>query len=288
MGEVVASALIAHVPTIVLPPDVRRSLNNGRESTLVTGLERLREAFFEGDNYDLVIVFDSHWFTTVEFVVTSHERRSGYFTSEELPRGMSQRRYDIKGDPSFARAIEEAGEVRGTWVTAIDDPFLPINYATTNVWEYLGRGIDRPWISIGVCQTATKDDFLLLGSAVADAIGASDKRVVLIASGAMSHTFWPLKELRNHEAAGVEHIFSTEAYEADMVRLAALERGDHALVIDTMDDFYRFRPEARFGHYLMMAGACGGRDFKVPGKRYGEYENSIGTGQVHVFFDHRR
>jgi 3,4-dihydroxyphenylacetate 2,3-dioxygenase len=287
MGEVVASALIAHVPTIVLPEEVRRSLNNGKESTLVTGLEKLRSDFFKGGDYDLVIVFDSHWFTTVEFVVTSHSRRSGYFTSEELPRGMSQREYDIKGDPILAKAIEEAGAKRGTWITAIDDPYLPINYATTNVWEYLGKGIDKPWISIGVCQTATVDDFLTVGQAVADAIEASNKRVVLIASGAMSHTFWPLKELRKHEAAGVEHIFSKDAYEADMVRLEALERGDHAQVLDTMDDFYRFRPEARFGHYLMMAGACGGRQYKVAGERYGEYENSIGTGQVHVFFDHR-
>ena len=287
MGEVVASALIAHVPTIVLPPEVRRSLNNGSESTLVSGLEALRDDFFASGEYDCVIVFDSHWFTTVEFVVTSHGRRSGYFTSEELPRGMSQREYDIKGDPILAKAIEEAGSKRGTWITAIDDPYLPINYATTNVWEYLGKGIDRPWISISVCQTATMEDFLLAGRAVADAIEASSRRVVLIASGAMSHTFWPLTELRKHEAAGVEHIFSREAYDADMVRLSAFERGDHALVLETMDDFYRFRPEARFGHYLMMAGACGGRDFKVAGRRYGEYENSIGTGQVHVFFDHR-
>ena len=38
MGEVVGAGLIAHVPTIVLPEEIRRELNNGEDSTLVAGL----------------------------------------------------------------------------------------------------------------------------------------------------------------------------------------------------------------------------------------------------------
>ena len=50
-----------------------------------------------------------------------------------------------------------------------------------------------------------------------------------------------------------------------------------------MPEFYRYKPEARFGHYLMMIGALGEGDCTAPGRRYGEYENSIGTGQVHYW-----
>ena len=39
-----------------------------------------------------------------------------------------------------------------------------------------------------------------------------------------------------------------------------------------------------FGHYLMMVGAIGGRTCTAPGIPYSEYENSIGTGQVHIWF----
>ena len=67
--------------------------------------------------------------------------------------------------------------------------------------------------------------------------------------------------------------------------MAWFEAGDHARVLDTMTDFYRYRPEARFGHYLMMIGALGEGDCTATGRRYGEYENSIGTGQVHYWFD---
>jgi aromatic ring-opening dioxygenase catalytic subunit (LigB family) len=81
MGEIVGAGLLAHVPTIVLPDDVRRELNNGNESTLFTGLQQLRREVFDVLKPDLVLVFDSHWFTTVEFVVTAAERRMGFFTS---------------------------------------------------------------------------------------------------------------------------------------------------------------------------------------------------------------
>jgi hypothetical protein len=63
------------------------------------------------------------------------------------------------------------------------------------------------------------------------------------------------------------------------------EAGDHARVLETMPEFYRFRPEARFGHYLMMIGAVGEGNCTATGRRYGEYENSVGTGQVHYWFN---
>src|SRR5664279_3454035 len=149
MGEVVGVGLIAHVPTIMLPKEIRLELNEGKDSTLVEGLERLRKDYFENDDYDTVVVLDSHWATTVEFVVTSHARRQGRYTSEELPRGMSQLPYDYRGDPELAHAIAARADDHGTWITAIDDPCLPVHYATTNLWSYLGG--DEAWVSIGVC-----------------------------------------------------------------------------------------------------------------------------------------
>ncbi|MDX3311233.1 catechol 1,2-dioxygenase, partial [Streptomyces sp. ME08-AFT2] len=99
MGEIVGAGLLAHVPTIVLPEAERLELNGGKEITLVTGLHQLRREVFEGDDYDTVVVLDSHWATTVEFVVTAQSRRAGLFTSEELPRGMCRMPYDFPGDP---------------------------------------------------------------------------------------------------------------------------------------------------------------------------------------------
>ncbi|HYY06971.1 MAG TPA: catechol 1,2-dioxygenase, partial [Actinomycetota bacterium] len=60
---------------------------------------------------------------------------------------------------------------------------------------------------------------------------------------------------------------------------------DHARVLATMPDYLGVHPEAGFGHYLMMVGALGAERCTAPGRRFSEYENAIGTGQVHVWFE---
>ena len=87
------------------------------------------------------------------------------------------------------------------------------------------------------------------------------------------------------EAAGIEHIFTPDAVAADFERLGWFAEGDHAKVLETMPEFYRFKPEARFGHYLMMIGALGEGDCRATSRQYSEYENSVGTAQVHLWFD---
>lgn len=286
MGEIVGAGLLAHVPTIVLPEPERRELNGGKEISLVTGLRELRADVFDTDRYDTVVVLDSHWATTVEFVVTAQPRRAGLFTSEELPRGMCRMPYDFPGDPELAHNVASYAEKHGTWITAIDDEYLPIYYATINLWKFLGEGLpDKRWVSIGVCQTGDMEDHLRLGRALADGIAATDRRVLLIASGALSHTFWPLRELRDHEASDPSHIFTPAAREADQQRIDWFKAGRHDLVLQTMPEFWRHKPEARFYHYLMLAGAVGGERCAAPARQYGEYESAIGTGQAHLWFD---
>ena len=286
MGEVVGAAILAHVPTIMLPEAVRYDLNGGKEISLVPGLKRLRKEIFETLDYDTVVVLDSHWATTVEFVVTSHAERSGLFTSEELPRGMSQIPYAFKGNPELANSMTKYDEKNGTWITPISDPHLPIFYATVNLWHYLGRGLDdKKWVSLSVCQTATAEDFKRAGRALGEAIRDSDSKVLLLGSGALSHTFHKLRDLRKHEASDPIHIYTPEAYEYDKKVIEWFEQGDHKAVLDDFDTFKKYKPEAGFYHYLAMAGALGEEDNKSVGRLYSEYENSIGTGQVHIWFD---
>ena len=285
MGEVVGAGLLAHVPTIMLPEETRRELNRGEDFSLVGALNDLRADVFEQVDYDTVVVLDSHWFTTVEFVVTAQDRRAGLFTSEELPRGMMRIPYDWPGDPELALAMETLSPQHSTWVTAIDDQYLPVFYATVNLWKYLGEGLEKRWISVSVAQTGQTEDFLRAGRALGQAIEESDRKVMLIASGAMSHTFWKLRELRDHEAADLSSIRTPEARAADEERIGWLKEGNHARVLDTMDDFLKHRPESMFAHYLMMLGAIGEGACTARGRQYGEYENSIGTGQVHLWCD---
>lgn len=284
MGEIVGAAIVSHVPPIVMPEHERRALNDGRDFSLVAGLERLRAERFDVLRPDTVIVFDTHWFTTFEHVVSAHARRSGRFTSDELPRGMAQMPYDFPGDPELATVLAGLASDRDdTWIHATSDPCISVHYPTINLLQYL-QGDER-WVSIGICQTGTLDDFLLFGKLLAESIRSLDRRAVLLASGGLSHRFWPLRELRQHEAAGIEHIVSAEARAGDEQLIARLEAGDHAAVLAGYGELRKLSPEGLFAHYLMMIGAIGGAACTARGTKFSEYESAAGTGQVHIWFD---
>lgn len=283
MGAIVGAALVSHVPPIVLPEAVRRELNNGRDNTLREGLLRMRREFIDALQPDSIVVIDSHWFTTFEWVLSAHERRSGRFTSEELPRGNPQMPYDLPGDPHLAHLVEVvAGERSDTWVHASSDPYLPIKYATVYLTPFL-QGSEA-WMSASVCQTAEFDDMVVFGEVLGEAIRRSDRRVVVLASGAMSHRFWPLRELRQHEPSDPVHIVSSEHRAADERVMALLTAGDHATVLAEYPEFRRFSPEARFAHYVVMASALGGPQWRTPGIALSDYENAAGTGNIQMWF----
>lgn len=285
MGEIVGAAIVSHVPPIVMGDDVRAALYGAAGTTLVDGLHRMRRDKFDLLDVDTVVVFDTHWFSTVEHILTAHDRREGMFTSSELPRGMNGHHYDMPGDRALAERYEAISNARAdTRALACADPYLPVHYSTTNLLPFL-QGADEAWLSMSICQTGTPADWLLAGELLARAIGELDRRVVLLASGGLSHRFWPMREFSQHEAAGLEHIRTPEARAADEQVLAWMRAGDHASIIDFWPEYRQHSPEAFFAHYLMMVGAIGGRACTATGELFSNYESSAGTGQVHVWFD---
>ncbi len=283
MGEIVGAGLISHAPTIMFPETTRHEINDGKEISLVPGLIRLKDEVFARLRPDTIVIVDSHWFTTVEHVLSSHPHRSGKMTSSELPRGMSAVPYDYDGDPELATLAADLGKELGTPTHASDDEYLPVYYATVNLLHYLHT--DEKVVSVSVVQTGETDDFMTMGEAIAEAVKRLDRRVVVLASGGMSHTFWPLKQLPKHEASDPVHIFSPEARAADEERLEWMRQGDHRRIVETMDDYMEVNPEGAFGHYLMMLGSIGGANCVARGELFSDYENATGTGQVHVWFD---
>ena len=285
MGEIVGAALVSHVPPIVLPEAIRRELNDGEDTSLFQGLHDLRAEKLAPLAADTVLVIDTHWFTTIEHIVASHDRRAGKYTSEELPRGMKQMPYDMPGDRELAEAWAATADGRDdTWITAIDDEYLPVHYPTINLLPFL-QGDER-WLSAGICQTAEPEDFLLFGRLLAEAIETLDRRVVVLASGGLSHRFWPLKQFRDHEAADPDtHLRTPEACAADRQVLEWMKAGDHASILGFVPDYAQHAPEGFFGHYLTMIGALGGASCTARGTQFGEYEAVSGTGQAHVWFD---
>ena len=284
MGEVVAAAVVAHQPLIMLPRPLRIRLGEtGRDTTLIEpGFRLLREHLAERE-VDTLVIVDAHWATTSEHVVAGAEHFAGRYTSDEMPRVIDDVPYDFPGAPSLARAVSRAGHERHVPIVNATAASLPRHYPTLNLVHHL-RTRERV-LSVGVLQTARPEHLMAFGWAIAEGAARTDHRVAVLASGGMSHTFWPVDQQRGRVAFDPRHVISEEARRWDARILALWEAGDHAAVVDAFPDYRAVRPEGRFGHYFTLLGAIGGRACRAPGRRLSDYENALGTGQVHVLFD---
>jgi 3,4-dihydroxyphenylacetate 2,3-dioxygenase len=288
MGEIVATAVVAHQPMVMVPESVRVELGQtGADTTLVEpGYRLLREAFLALE-VDTLVIVDTHWFTTTEHVIAGAAHFAGLYTSDEMPRNICDLPYDYQGAPELAVAWHEVGRERQLYTLNVTTRSLPVHYATINLVHHIRR--HEKVLSCGVVQTAGMDYYLALGEALREAVRRTEGcRVAVLGSGGMSHTFWPLESIRRHFAYDAAHVISTEARVMDGQILELWQRGNHAAVLDLYPEYLsRFRPEGRFAHYLVALGAMGGRRCKVSGVRLSEYENAVGTGQVHVLFSAR-
>lgn len=273
---------MGHVPTLMLSEEVRIKLGGGRDTTLFSGLGALRRRL-DAVAADTLIIIDTHWFTTAEHIVGGQEHHRGTYTSEELPKAIHNLAFDYRGAPALAATITRIGRERGQWVVNAIDDNIAHHYPTLNIVHHVVRG--ERVLSTGVCQTADADDYLAFGATLAAAVGESDARVAILGSGGMSHRFWPLREFRSHGGYGPENIITPEARAFDEQLIARMIAGDHRSVIDRYPEYREHAPEGRFGHYLTMVGALGGRDCTTCAVPLSQYESSYGTGQIHLWFE---
>jgi 3,4-dihydroxyphenylacetate 2,3-dioxygenase len=236
-------------------------------------------------DFDTFVLIDSHWFTTLAYILNAHERLAGVYTSEELPQMLHDLEYDYRGDPELARAIEASAHEHKMRAVASAARNLPLHYPTLNVMYYFNPDRRRRVLSMSVCQTASVQNDLSFGAALGDAIRTSNRRVVIVASGGMSHRFWDYDHVLDHASADPADISSTANRIYDEKIMEWFRAGRHSDVIASANDFrIHCSPEGRFSHYLVMAGAMGAEKWDWRGEQFGRYEAAIGTGQSIFYF----
>ena len=196
--------------------------------------------------------------------------------------------YAYRGYPALAQAIEQVSREQGGYNRAIAHPDLERQYATINVIKLLRlETLDIPVVTVSSCQNCEWPQFLQSGEAVGEAIRRSDLRVVLLASGALSHKFNGIDWKPNNPRIFHEsNVSSAAAMESDKGAIALMAEGRHDQILARWDEDYRRQPWEAFGaHYLQMLGALGGDKFQGRGTALSEYENARGTGNIHVWFD---
>ncbi|AVS66870.1 extradiol ring-cleavage dioxygenase [Paracidovorax avenae] len=286
MGQIVGSALVSHHPGLMQCEEFRRLQGAGEDSDLIAGFARLKTRI-EAAQPDVVMIFDSHWFTTGYHLVDGGARYTGTYISDEMPWYLNGVPYDYRGHPGLALAIEAVSREQGGYNRAIRHPDLGRHYATVNLIKLLQLELsDIPVVTASSCQNCEWPHFLKSGEAIGEAIRRSDLRVVMLASGALSHKFNGIDWKPNHPRIFHEsNVSSPENIESDKGAIALMAEGRHDKILERWDGEYRRKPWEAFGaHYLQMLGALGGAECRAKGEALSAYENARGTGNIHMWF----
>jgi len=284
MGQIVGAALVSHHPGLMQDDAFRIKAGDGADSDLIAGYARLRDRI-DKTGADTLVIFDSHWFSTGYHLIDGGEHYSGSYVSDEMPWYLHGVVYDYRGNPSLARQVQRVAEEHGVMSMAVFEPDLPRHYATINVVRQLHAG--EKIVSVSTCQNCRPRHFLDSGRVIGEAIARSDARVVLLASGALSHKFNEIDWVQKHPRIYHESNVSRDANVAlDKEAIALFEQGRHDIVLEQWDHKFRPLPWEGFGaHYLQMIGALGAGDCRARGTPLSDYENARGTGNIHMWFD---
>lgn len=287
MGQIVGAALVSHHPGLMQCEEFRVLQGAGADSDLIPGYARLRERIDQA-RPDVVMVFDSHWFTTGYHLVDGGDRYRGSYTSDEMPWYLHGVPYDYRGHPELALAIEAVSREQGGFNRTVRHPDLGRHYATINLVKQLRLEVsDTPVVSVSSCQNCDWPHFITSGETIGEAIRRSELRVVLLASGALSHKFNNIDWKPNHPRIFHEsNVSRPENIASDKAAIALMQEGRHDTVLEHWDDEYRRLPwEASGAHYLQMLGAMGGAACRAKGEPLSAYENARGTGNIHIWFE---
>lgn len=286
-GKIVGAALVSHHPGLMQCEEFRVLQGNGRDSDLIAGYARLRQKIAAAKP-DVAMIFDTHWFTTGYHLIDGGRSYQGMYVSDEMPWYLHGVPYEYRGQPTLARAIETASRQAGSYNRAVLHPDLPRHYATINLVKQLEFELtDTAVVSVSSCQNCNWQDYLVSGQAIAAGIEASGLRVLLLASGALSHKFNNIDWKPNNPRIFDESNVSTpDNIASDKAAIELMTQGNHQQILAQWDNDYRRKPWEAFGaHYLQMIGAMGGEQCQAKGEPLSDYENARGTGNIHIWFD---
>jgi 3,4-dihydroxyphenylacetate 2,3-dioxygenase len=284
MGSIVGAAIVSHHPGLFQTDEFRVMMGNGDDSDLVRGYARLR-AKLDAVKPDVLMIFDTHWFTTGFHLIDGGEGYEGTYISDEMPWYLFGKKYAYKGAPDLAGLVEAVAVEQKVLSKAVYEPTLPRHYATINVVNAVAR--DEKVVTVSNCQNCQPHHYLESGKVIREAIARSPYRVALLASGALSHKFNEIDWVQKHPRIYHEtNVARPENIARDKEAMALFEQGRHADVLDQWDAKFRPLPWEGFGgHYLQMVGALGARECTAKGTALSDYENARGTGNVHMWFD---
>lgn len=263
---IVMSAIASHSPRIGIEaqaPDFLRGVIAG-EYALGRAIQALEP--------DVIVLQSAHWVTTFTWYVTCQPYHRGVCVSDELPDLIPGVPYERPGHPEFAALLASEIETAGLLAGRNQTPHYNWDYGTFVPLQYLDPAQRIPVVTMGTCILADLDECYRVGAAVARAAGKSGKRVVFVASSALSHRLvrdpasWPTAENQALDRRFVGLLSDGNTGEARQMlpgyaAASQVEMGGRniATMLGTLDGI---APE------------------RLSGREYGEYGPSSGAGHT--------
>lgn len=281
MGEIVLAAKMTHVPTMLMS-EQEGPVKGARQAAIDGHREIARRAKELGA--DTVVICDTHWVVNAGFHINSNKHFEGLFTSNEFPQFIKDLPYVYDGDPALGDAIADIATKKGVHTLSHQVDSLELEYGTLVPMRFMSREADFKVVSIAAwCTVHCHDESRLVGEAIREAVEASDSKVLLVASGSLSHKIWPNKDYAANN--GTFTISSEFNRQVDLHVLDMWQAGDHATFLKMLGEYANFCcGEGSMHDTAMLYGALGWDSYVAKCEVVTEYFPSSGTGQTNVIF----
>lgn len=285
-GSIVAGCLAPHPPHLVYaenPPQNEPRAECGWEE-LRWGYERMRSVL-EPLDADVLVVLSPHWQTYIGTHFLGVPRFDSLSVDPIFPN-LFRYRYGLDVDVDLAQAIHDRAAERGLVTKMMENPDFRVDYGTIVSCHMTRPQWDIPVVGISSCRSAAwysvevmQEQALALGEATREAIEASGKRAILLASNSLSHRHF-VNEAEVPEDMSREHIYNHSQYLWDMRVLEHVRAGRAQAILDEMPEFTEQAvSETDAGALTWMLGALGVPEY--PGIVHA-YGTVIGTGNAVV------
>jgi 3,4-dihydroxyphenylacetate 2,3-dioxygenase len=281
MGELVLAAKMTHVPTLQMS-EQEGPIKGKRQAAIDGNLEIARRA--KELDVDTVVICDTHWLVNAGFHINANDKFEGLLTSSEFPQFIQDMPYSHRGNPSLGNAIAEKATEMGAYTLAHELDSLDLEYGTLVPMSFMSREHDMKVVSIAAfCTVHDHDESRIVGEAIRAAVEESDSRVLLVASGSLSHKIWSNKDYAPNN--GTFTISSKFNQAVDMMVLEMWKAGRHAEFLEILGEYaIHCSGEGSMHDTAMLYGALGWDKYTGKCEIVTDYFPSSGTGQVNVLF----
>ncbi|UOE56836.1 extradiol ring-cleavage dioxygenase [Bacillus sp. CMF12] len=230
------SVLVPHVPSICHEdqvPDFQQPMVNAMKE-VAKDIEQIKP--------DAIVLVSCHWPSTFFHYVDGTPIHKGILTAIEAPDLIKDVPYSYPGDEMLANELVSAGKDAGLQVQCVNDPYYVWDYGSVVPLRYLVPKEDIPVINLSVTLAASIEETYQWGQVIAKVLRESQKRIVFVSSGALSHN---LVRGRHNKPTIAEHALDKQFVEFVM-------NNDYKSAYQMLPEYARMAKVESGGRHLAM------------------------------------